>query len=229
MTDRYIQALKSTPLLGGLDLKEIERLAAAAVPSKLERKEQLFLEGDKVKGFYLVLQGLLKIYKVSADGKEQVLHLVEPGQTFAAGALFEFEGYPAGAEAVEPSEVLLIPSGEFTHLLDTEPQLCRKMFKELSIWLQRLTDIIYSLAFRDVEKRLASYLVEQCRKEGGPRPGQRIDLGIEKSLLASYLGTIPETFSRTLRKMQVHGLVDVDGSEITIRDAEGLRQMLEAE
>jgi CRP-like cAMP-binding protein len=229
MPDRYAKALKSAPLLSSLGTSDIEHLSSSVVHSKLERKEQLFLEGDEISGFYLVLEGLLKIYKLSADGKEHVLHLVGPGETFAEAALFEFEGYPASAEAVEPSEVLLIPSEEFIPLLDSKPQLCRKMFKELAIWLRRLSDIIYSLAFRDVEKRLASYLVKQCSQEGGPVRGQKIDLGIEKSLLASYLGTIPETFSRTLKKMHIQGLIEVDGSEITILDPEGLRELLEAD
>ena len=230
MIERFTKALKRTPLLSGLDIKDIERLAASASARKLGRKEQLFLEGERVIGFFLVLEGLLKIYKVSADGKEHVLHLVPPGQTFAEGALFEFTGYPASAEAAEPSEVLLIPADGFISLLDSKPQLCRKMFKELSVWLRRLTDIIYSLAFRDVEVRLASYLVQQCRQEhGGLDSGRKIDLGVEKSLLASYLGTIPETFSRTLKKMQVHGLIEVDGSLITILDADGLRDMIESE
>ncbi|HUX08018.1 MAG TPA: Crp/Fnr family transcriptional regulator [Acidobacteriota bacterium] len=230
MIDRFAQALKHTPLLNGLDMQDIERLAATAAPRKLKRKEPLFLEGEKVKGFFLVLEGLLKIYKVSADGKEHVLHLVPPGQTFAEGALFEFEGYPASAEAVEPSEVLMIPADGFISLLDSKPHLCHKMFKGLSLWLRRLTDIIYSLAFRDVEVRLASYLVQQCRQDrGGLRSGMKIDLGVEKSLLASYLGTIPETFSRTLKKMQLHGLIEVDGSVITILDAEGLQGMIGSE
>jgi len=230
MNEQFATAIRNTPLLSGLGEQEITRLASHAVFRKCEKKETLFLEGDKIEGFYLVLSGMIKIYKISADGKEHVFHLVGRGQTFAEGALFGFKGFPAGAEAVEDSEVLLIPREEFIQMLSSDPQLCHGLFKELSLWLRRLSDIIYSLAFRDIEKRMASYFVRQCREEhGGVEDGMSFNIGIEKSLLASYLGTIPETFSRTLKKLHGQGLIEVRGSEITILDADGLLALVELE
>ena len=230
MNDDIKQALSTTPLLRGLGATEIERLATLAVPHDLERRQTLFIEGDRIVGFYLVLSGLVKIYKISADGKEQVLHFAEPGQTFAEASLFGFEGYPASAEAVEPSSVLLIPREQFVSILANDPGLCHRMFRELSIWLRRLSDIIYSLAFRDIEKRLVAYVLKRCEDEQGElRDGIEYDLGIEKALLASYLGTVPETFSRALKKLQVHNLIDVRGSRIALLDIAGLKAILDDE
>ena len=230
MREQILQALASTPLLRGLGESELERIAQIAARRDLQRRQTLFIEGDRIVGFYLVLSGLVKIYKISADGKEQVLHLAEPGQTFAEASLFGFDGYPASAEAVEPSSVLLIPREQFVALLANDPGLCHRMFRELSIWLRRLSDIIYSLAFRDIEKRLVAYVLKRCEDEqGGLRDGVEYELGIEKALLASYLGTVPETFSRALKKLQVHKLIDVKGSRITLLDIAGLRTILDDE
>ena len=185
------------------------------------------MEGDPADAFFLVVGGQIKVYKVSADGKEHVLHLAESGQTFAEGAVFGFKGYPAGAEAVTKAEVIMVPKEPFLSILDLNPQLSRAMMKELSIWLRRLTDIIYSLAFKDVETRLISYLVMQCHEEHDDlKDGMQFELGIEKALLASYLGTIPETFSRALRKLQDAGLISVEGPRVTILSSSGISEMI---
>ena len=223
-----LDALCATPLLAGLTEEELELLADNCTVRSLDRRETLFLEGDPVTGFYLVLNGLVKIFKLSVGGKEQVLHLAGPGQTFAEAAIFGFAAYPAGAAAVEPSEVLLIPRERFAALLDQYPDLCRRMLGALAVWLRRMTDIIASLAFKDVETRVAAYLLELCRSSHGKlEPGLEIELGIEKSLLASYMGTIPETFSRVLRRLQDKGWIGVSGTTITILDPESLSEILE--
>jgi len=225
-----LDALRATPLLAGLSEEELERLAGGCSVRPLDRRETLFLEGDPVAGFYLVLSGLVKIYKLSVSGKEQVLHLAAPGQTFAEAAIFGFAAYPAGAEAVEPSEVLFVPRERFTVLLDECPDLCRRMLGALAVWLRRMTDIISSLAFKDVEARVAAYLLELCRSSHGKlEPGIGIELGIEKSLLASYMGTIPETLSRALRRLQDKGLIEVKGNRIAVRNPDSLLDILEPE
>lgn len=230
MEERIRAALAATPLLSGLGEAEMRELAAVCSLRTLKRRETLFIEGDPAEAFFLVLSGQVKVYKVSADGKEHVLHLAGAGQTFAEGAVFGFKGFPASAEAVGKAEVIAVPKEQFLAVLDHNPLLCRSMFRELAVWLRRLTDIIFALAFSDVETRLVSYLVMQCHEEhDGLEDGMEFDLGIEKALLASYLGTIPETFSRALRKLQDNGLISVEGPRVTVRDAKAMREMIAKE
>lgn len=228
MNSRIKQAMYTSPLFSGLGESDIDKLTSAASIRVYGKREALFMEGDPVESFYLVVSGQIKVYKLSADGKEHVLHLALPNQTFAEGAIFGFAGYPASAEAVESSEVIVIPKETFISLLDDDPKLCQRMLKEIAIWLRRMTDIIFSLAFKDVETRLVGYVVSQCHNEyQDVQNGMRFNLGIEKALLASYLGTIPETFSRALRKLQNNKLLSVDGPIVTILDAEKLLSMIE--
>lgn len=224
----FKRTMNHTPLLSALNDKQIDGLLDAAVVKRLGRKETLFVETDPVEGFFLVLEGVMKIYKLSPDGKEYVLHLAYPGQTFAEAALFGLSAYPAGAEAVEPSVVLMIPKDHFLALVVDDRDLTLRMFQTMAIWLRRMTDIISSLAFRDVETRLIAYLRQLCLGQYQKfEDGLQVDLGVEKSLLASYLGTIPETFSRVLRKLQDKEIISVKGPTITVLDVQRMQCMLE--
>jgi CRP/FNR family transcriptional regulator, dissimilatory nitrate respiration regulator len=228
MNQELMQMMRGTPLLSALNEAELRRLAEVSRRRKLSRKEALFLEGDPVDGFYLVLAGAVRLFKISADGSELTLHIAQRGQTFAEAAMFTPRGFPANAEAVDAAEVLFLPREEFVAMLRDGDELCLRLFRDLAIWIRRLTDIIFSLAFRDVESRLISYLIQQFRDESGRLSnGQELHLDVEKSLLASYLGTTPETFSRVLRKLQDNGLLNVDGPRLTVIDAEALHEIVE--
>lgn len=229
MNQSLSEALRSAPIFEFLSEKEISQVAQMSRIRKLDKREFLFMEGNQAGGFYLLLSGRIKVYKISPTGKEHVLHLVEPGQTFAEAAIFADDTYPAFAAAVEQSEVALIPKDDFKALMQKYPDLCMRMMGSLSIWLHRLVDIIDSLAFSDVESRMSSYLLRlnqrQEEKEGA---GHKVDLQVEKSLLASYLGTTPETFSRVLRRFQDRGWIEVDGSKIIILDKDALLRLLDS-
>lgn len=229
MSESLIASLRACPILSGFDEAEVRGIAGRCRRLELERNKQLFLEGDPVTAFYIVLEGLVKVYKLSADGKEQVLHLVERGQSFAEASIFGFDVYPAGAAALEASVVVAVPKDHILAMLEKRPDLCQRLLSAQAVWIRRLVDIIASLSFRDVETRLAAYISTLCRRSHGRvAAGLVVDLEIEKSVLAAFLGTIPETLSRALRSLQNKGAVKVAGAQIRITDAGLLEEHLES-
>lgn len=227
MTLPATQVLRRTPLFMTLTEDDLRGVAAVAVPRKYGRKETVFREGDPADGFFVVQTGKVKVFKLSEEGKEQVLHVLEQGQSFAEAAIFEGGAYPAHAETLADSELLLLPKVAFIHLLERNPRLAVRMLASLSRWLRRMTDLVENLSLRDVESRLVFYLSEELKSRGIPaRDGVVLDLPVSKNVLASRLGTVPETFSRTLKKLQGEGLIAVRGKQIRILSAGPLFSLL---
>ena len=227
MTLPATQVLRRTPLFMTLTEDDQRHVAAVAVPRKYGRKETVFREGDPADGFFVVQTGKVKVFKLSEEGKEQVLHVLEQGQSFAEAAIFEGGAYPAHAETLADSELLLLPKVAFIHLLERNPRLAVRMLASLSRWLRRMTDLVENLSLRDVESRLVFYLSEELKSRGIPaRDGVVLDLPVSKNVLASRLGTVPETFSRTLKKLQGEGLIAVRGKQIRILSAGPLFSLL---
>jgi len=221
------EILRKTPLFTTLADDELGRLAAIAVPRRYARKETVFREGERTGGFFVVSSGKVKVFKLSEEGKEQVLHVLEAGQSFAEAALFEGGNYPAHAEALADSELLLFPKRAFLELLERNPGIALRMLASLSRWLKRMTDLVESLSLRDVEARLVLYLSEELKSRGIPaRDGATLDLPMSKNVLAARLGTVPETFSRALKKLQDEGRIAVRGKQIRILSADPLFSLI---
>ncbi|RJP23964.1 MAG: Crp/Fnr family transcriptional regulator [Deltaproteobacteria bacterium] len=223
MTLPAADVLRKTPLFAALPDEDLRRVAALAVPRRFGKKESVFREGEKADGFFVVASGKVKVFKLSGEGKEQILHVLDPGQTFAEAVIFEGGVYPANAEALADSLLLLLPKRPFIDLLERHPKVSIRMLGSLSRWLKRMTDLVESLSLKDVEARLVFYLSEEMRSRGIPqRDGAVLDLPVSKNVLASRLGTVPETFSRTLKKLQDERRIDVQGKRIRVLDAAAL-------
>jgi CRP-like cAMP-binding protein len=227
MTINTTDLLRKTPLFATLPDDDLRRVADLAVSRRFAKKEAVFREGDRADGFYVVVSGKVKVFKLSGEGKEQVLHVLETGQTFAEAVIFEGGGFPAHAETLADTELLFLPKRPFIDLLERHPKVAIRMLASLSRWLKRMTDLVESLSLKDVETRLVFYLSEELKTQGIPaKDGAEIELPIGKNVLASRLGTVPETFSRTLKKLQDEGLIDVRGKRIRIVSAKGLFSIL---
>lgn len=217
------EVLRNVPLFANLPPDDLRRVAEIASARRYEKRAAIFREGERADGFYVVRAGKVKVFKLSADGKEQVLHLVGPGQSFAEATIFEGGTYPAHAEALEDSELVFLPKRPFTDLLEKNPRIALRMMASLSRWLKRMTDLVESISLRDVEARLVRYLSDELSGRGLPaRDGTVLELDVGKNVLASRLGTVPETFSRTLKKLQDEGKIRVRGKQIRILKADDL-------
>jgi len=219
--------LAGISLFSGLLRAQYEALARIGVKRSFRKGERIFSEGDEGTGFYVVCGGRVKIFMVSTEGKEQILHVLEAGQTFAEAVIFEGGEYPAHAEALTDTELFFLPKRPFVDLLERHPNVAIRMLASLSRWLKRMTDLVESLSLKDVETRLVFYLAEELKAQGiPPKDGAELELAIGKNVLASRLGTVPETFSRTLKKLQDDGLIDVRGKRIRIVSAGDLFSIL---
>jgi len=212
--------LKKCPLFSGVTDEDLERLVSVTKLRDVEKGELLFSEGETAQGFFVVADGAIKIFKLSPEGKERILHIVQPGGTFAEAAIFGNGLYPAHAEPLQKSQVLFFAKKEFLLLLHQHAQIAINMIGGLSRFLRQFAVQIEELTFKDVPARLACYLLELAGDE------QRvINLPISKTQLASRLGTVSETLSRTFRKLSEEALLQVEGKVITILDRDRLEDL----
>ena len=217
------ETLRKTPMFSNLPPGDLDRLAGISSVRHFARRAPVFREGDRADGFFVVLSGSVKLFKLSEDGKEQVLHILEAGQSFAEATIFEGGVYPATAEALSDSDLLFLPKRPFIELLEKNPKMALRVLASLSQWLKRMTDLVENLALRDVEARLVFFVSEEMKRLGLPlRDGAVYEIPVGKNVLASRLGTVPETFSRTLKKLQEEGKIRVKGNQIRILSAESL-------
>jgi CRP/FNR family transcriptional regulator, dissimilatory nitrate respiration regulator len=222
-----IPLLKNTLLFSGLNETDLGSLAAIAVRRSFGKGETLFAEGEEATGFYLLVSGHIKMCRVSADGREKVLHFVRPGETFAEAAFFGDGTYPADARSLEAGEVLFLPKQGFMNLMSTKPQFGLNLVVSLSLALRRFVRQIEELTFADVTSRLASFLVKRAAEKSTNYEGiTYLELGIKKSELAAQLGTAGETISRTFRKLKEEGIIELEGRKVTILQMERLQQMV---
>ncbi len=216
----YRQILKYSPLFGGLSDENLDALMEIARVKEHPRGELLFSEGEKAEGFFVVLDGKVKVYKLSPEGKERILHIIHPGGTFAEAAIFGDGLYPAYAEPLQSSKLIFLPKDGFLGLLRDNSQISINMIAGLSKFLRQFANQIEDLTFKDVPSRLARYLMELSRGKQ-----QVVDLPISKSQLASNLGTVSETLSRTLRKLSEDDLITVSGKTFEIHDFDRLEEL----
>ena len=169
-----------------------------------------------------MVDGLIKIFKLAPDGKEQILHIIGPGEPFGEVAVFAGRLFPANAEALADSRLLFFPRDAFVDLISRNPSLALKMLAVLSMRLRQFAVQVESLSLKEVPGRLASYLLLLADEQEDPA---RAVLPISKGQLASLLGTIPETLSRIFAKMAGQGLIAVSGRNIRILDRAGLEDI----
>ncbi len=220
------ELLKQCPLFAGLKEEDLKRIRSIALLKQVGKKEVLFSDGEEAKGFYVILSGKVKLYKISPEGKEQILHVVSAPDAFAEAALFLEGSYPAFAEALADSQLLFFPKRNFIQLIERNPQLSINMIVSLSHFLRKFASLIEELSLKEVSSRVAKYLIDLSLRSAkdGKNP-KEVDLDLSKTQLASKLGTISETFSRTLSKMKAKGVIDVNKNKILILNRELLEEM----
>ena len=221
-----VDLLRHCPLFSGLKEEDLKRIRAIALPKQVVKKGILFSEGEEAKGFYVILSGKVKLFKISREGKEQILHIVSAPDAFAEAALFLEEKYPAFAEALSDSRLLFFPRREFVQLIERNPQLSINMIVSLSLFLKRFASLIEELSLKEVSSRIAKYVIDLSTR--GAKEGknlEEVELDLSKTQLALKLGTISETLSRTLGKMKAKRIIDVQKSRILILNREALEEL----
>lgn len=220
------ETLNNLPLFSELTAQQSERIISISKIINYNKNEIIFMEGDPYKGFYILLKGTIKIYKISFEGKESILHLIKPYESFGDVPLFEGGNYPVNAQVITDSVLVFIPHKEFIQLIKDNSTICFNMLIGFSKKMRHLTQKVEELSTKEVANRFARYLLEEIRKvktDNQPEPSVRIN--ISKKNIASYIGTITDTLSRLLKKMQEEKIIRVTGRSISITDMNKLKAL----
>jgi CRP-like cAMP-binding protein len=217
------EILKATPLFAALDDAEVNSLAVRCGIRPYSPGEILFSEGEACKGLYIVVTGRIRIYKMSVNGREQVLSVEGAGASVAELPVFDGGSYPASASAIEKTEALFVSRTDLRAICLEKPEVSLKMLQVVGARLRRLVGIIEELSFTTVRHRLISWLLRQASTEG--HPGERgivFSLNTSHQELAAQIGTVRELVSRNLARLQAQSFIEMNGREITILDRAGL-------
>ena len=223
--EKITDILSSIPSFSGLSETQIGEIRQIAVDRHFAKGEIIFFQGDEGNGFYIIISGMVKIFKVSPEGKEHIMRIVTRGEPFGQVAVYAGRAFPASAQAIAKSHLLFLPRTEFVQLINHNPSLALSMLANLSMRLREFTVHVENLALKEVPGRLAAYLIhlsEEQRNED-----DMVSLNISKVQLSSLLGTTPETLSRILTQMQGRGLIEVKRRDIRILDHPGLEELAE--
>ena len=220
--EKAVEFISKISVFNGLSPAQLEEVRQIADYRNFAKGKTIFLEGDRGSGFYVVVKGQVKIFKLAMDGKEHILHIIGPGDPFGEVAVFAGQSFPANAEALVDSRLLFFPRNGFVALISRNPSLAMKMLAVLSIRLRQFAVQIENLSLKEVPGRLASYLIILTNEQEN---AASVMLPISKGQLASLLGTIPETLSRIFAKMAGQGLIEVNGRKINILDPVGLEEI----
>jgi CRP/FNR family transcriptional regulator, dissimilatory nitrate respiration regulator len=217
-----LQAVRECEFLSGAGEELIRPIAGMSRVIRQPRGTLVFDEGEPCRGMYIVRSGAIKLFKIGPDGREHVLHVVMSGDCFGEAAMFLGTGYPAAAQAVKDSTLLLVRREQFISLLEREPSLCFQLMGAMAMWARRLVNKVEILTLKDASARLAEYLLKQVTNAEGPTAALR--LSIPKNVLAAQLGISSETLSRLLARFEAQGLISADGKDVEILN---LREMEE--
>ncbi|MDK2920645.1 MAG: family transcriptional regulator, dissimilatory nitrate respiration regulator [Desulfonauticus sp.] len=214
-----IAKLKEISLFSFLDTEVLEKLKSISILKNYISGEHVFREGEPGQGFFGIISGRVKIYKNNFEGKEQILHLLGPGDIFAEVVLGGDFNYPANSLCLEDSTLVFIPKEKFKKLFQAEPDLALKMIWLFSLRLKELVQKVEDLSLKEVPQRLALYLYSLALD----KQKKVVRLETTKSELAYLLGTIPETLSRAFKSLKEQGLLLTRGKDIEILDPESLK------
>lgn len=220
LSSNLIDRLQRQFCFASLTYSQIVSIAELTSLRTCDAGQPIFEQGETATHFFIVESGQVQVYKLSSEGKEVILHLFGPGEVFAEVPVFNnIPVYPASALCRKPTQLLAIEGPAFRTLLTAQPKIALAMLSVFAIRLHQFSHTIEDLALRSVDARLARYLL--CLSEASHGD---VSFQIHKKTVAAILGTIPETLSRSLKKLVQENLIEMQGAEITLKSIEMLQQ-----
>jgi CRP/FNR family cyclic AMP-dependent transcriptional regulator len=210
--------LARTPYFADLEQPQLAAIARSVVERDYERGEAVFQEGDVCKGLYVVKSGRVRVYKISPEGREQVLLVAGPGETFNEVAVFDDGPNPASVEALEPAVLLLIPKTRLLAIIEAEPDIGRAFMRVFASHLRRLAGLVEDLSFKTVTGRVARVLLDEVHCAAPPHR-------LTQREIAAMVGTAREVAARALKALEQQGAIRVQRGRIVIVDAELLASL----
>lgn len=219
-----VEALRRTALFGSIGQDELKALAERAVVKRVSKGDILFIEGEQAPGLYVVVEGAIRAYRESGEGREQVIHVERAGATVAEVPMFDNGAFPSTAAADEDSILLFIDKRDVRRLCLEHPQIALAALEVLAGRLRRAAGLIEALSLREVDQRLARLLLAEARLRGERSgTGLRFQLSLTNQQIGARIGTVREVVSRALSRLQQNALIAVDGRSISIPDEQALK------
>jgi len=214
-----LEFLKSTTYFSGVALAELESIRKLVFEKTADRAEMVFLEGEPAANLYFVASGAVKVFKTSAEGKEQILSIVRPGESLNEVPVFDGGPNPASARTMGPVLLYGIKRNDMEAVLKGYPQIALNVIKVLAKRVRHLVSLVEDLSFKHVIGRVAKILLEHMGGEMGPPPR------LTQQEMAAMAGTAREVVGRSLKALEEQGAIKLDRHRIVIRDKEALQQV----
>jgi CRP/FNR family transcriptional regulator len=224
-SEQLLQALERWAGWGEVPADIRHELAAGAELMIIRRKRSIFRRGEPGPGLLVVKAGELKLSVISAEGREQILYLAEPGKIISEGFLPREVPCAASAFAMTDAEVWRLDTAHIAKLIHRSEPLALALMRHMAFRANRLIDLVVDLSLRSVERRLASFLLTLALRHGAEagRPCT-IPRQLDMNTVAARLGTVREEISRALNRMQRAGILSLSRQEITVIDLAALER-----
>ncbi|PRX41489.1 transcriptional regulator [Planifilum fimeticola] len=221
---QLVPLLRNVPLFLDLTDEELERIASIAIPRSYPKKSLIFAEGSPREAVYFIVDGLVKAFKVDANGHEQIVSLLAKGDMFPHTGFFDQSPYPANAEAVKPTRVFAIPIQSFEQLLLSTPTIAVKVLRVLGAKIRELQEKLQELTYQDVRHRICAILLRLAETHGTTQDGTVVlRLPVTHQDLASMAGTTRESVNRMLNDLRRQRILEMNRNHIVLKDVEALK------
>jgi CRP/FNR family transcriptional regulator len=222
------EQVRRVRLFRDLDGDRLDEVLSFGRVERVRRKTVVYGEGEDHRGVWIVLSGLVVVYRLSPDGRMLILRVCRPGDSFGETGLFDEARprYANHARTTRDGTLLFLPRDRFGDFLRRSPETSWRLLGELSDRIREMSTTLEGVAFREVTERLARYLLRELEAAGHTeerRPS--VELPLAKGSLASYLGAAHETLSRSLQRLSRQGIVRVDGPRVTVLDLARLKRL----
>jgi CRP-like cAMP-binding protein len=216
-----LEFLKNILYFSSLSPAELELVRKLVFEKTADRAEMVLLEGESAENLYFVVSGVVKVFKTSAEGKEQILSIVRPGESFNDVPIFDGGPNPASARAMGPVLLYGIKKNDMEAILRDHPQIALNVIKVLARRVRHLVSLVEDLSFKHVIGRVAKILVEHIGGEMGRGPR------LTQQEMAAMAGTAREVVGRSLKALEEEGAIKLDRHRIIITDKEALQEIME--
>jgi len=214
-----IDALKSIPIFSNLDTNTLETIHRVVFEERVERGGMILFEGEPARALYFVTSGAVKIYKTSPDGKEQILSIVRPGESFNDISIFDDGPNPAAAQAMGPVALYGISKKAMDDILRQHPQVAHTVIRTMASRVRQLVSLIEDLSFRRVISRVARILLEYGSEKTEPRTR------LTQQDIAAMAGTAREVVGRSLKNLEENGTIRMESHRVIITNRDALKQL----
>jgi CRP-like cAMP-binding protein len=220
-----VERLRQIPLFATLSAEELAHVARMTLQRHYDRGDLILLEGDVGGALYYVRSGLVKVFKTSVGGKEQVLRLISAGHTFNDVPALDGGPNPASAAALEPSDVYVIRRAELRHLITTRPEVADAVVQTLASALRHLVALVEDLSLRTVTARVAKILLDQ---EASSHDEQHV-YHLTQREMAALVGSAREVVGRALKELEAAGAIEMRQGRAVVLSRERLRMLASSE